>query len=576
MFHRLSLSHCAVSNSHCDTCDNCQKLSIHLHSNCVSLYLLQCGHKVEDGHETWHIIGKHFIPEKKEPLELKIALANWASNHLGWIRKVSKAMIEDKGYCVESYVNALAQPNVVCDEMGLLILSRMYELKLCVLFERNFWTCLSSDEMMDNDIFLALTGKCEFVMTRKRPSISSDESLSPPPQPDPSAVKTEPLPVAHSTPTQSKPKAPPKPKPQAKPKGPPKPKVPPNTADVRPKAPPKSTPKKPGPRRSVTIVPPKSPSPKSKSPVPSNSPEYEPEDNRRRGWAARKAGYIPESTIKDWYRYVSAAEKKELREAKKRALEADDETDSSTAKKRKVDSTSSSASNKRKVDSTPSSASNKRKRASPPPQDNAAKKAKVSKPVASQDTSASYSCLVKSCKKTFDTKKELYAHLRSSHKKFRFQCSFCDEDYATQYGLDKHIKKHLGPQLPCKFCGKLFHHPHEVKDHERIHTGEFFTCDTCGKTVNTKRGLVQHMEIHTDKKSFVCQECKKGFKTQAKLNQHVTGEHEGGSPALCGFYCKWPRDKTAHEKKCKKCAKLKEENKKYDDKLKTKVRKYLE
>lgn len=68
---------------------------------------------------------------------------------------------------IELYMQSLLTPGFAVDEIGMLLLCRMYRLRLRVLFHNNFWTALACDKLSACDVFLACTGRYKFSLTLK-------------------------------------------------------------------------------------------------------------------------------------------------------------------------------------------------------------------------------------------------------------------------------------------------------------------------------------------------------------------------------------------------------------------------
>lgn len=126
--------------------------------------------------------------------------------------------------------------------------------------------------------------------------------------------------------------------------------------------------------------------------------------------------------------------------------------------------------------------------------------------------------------------------------KYNFKCSDCNKAFASQQALDQHNQSkhklkeqdiqssgdHLDKtessgsnKVKCPHCGKL-RSKKGLKEHiANVHE---IPCPYCSERVTSKNSLLKHIEgSHKEKivVSFVCHLCKKVFKTEDLLFQHM-------------------------------------------------------
>ena len=189
-----------------------------------------------------------------------------------------------------------------------------------------------------------------------------------------------------------------------------------------------------------------------------------------------------------------------------------------------------------------------------------------------------FPCSEENCSEVKSTQGELNRHLQYDHKR-TFKCSLCDRIYDTANGRDKHFKKHFKYNNICDVCKYSCQFPGQLTVHMRKHTEDSagkFPCPTrdCSSVLISKANLVAHQKIHQDTK-FTCDECKKDYSTDLRYKQHMQGKHGNGCITLCGIKYQWPDSKYRHEGgDCEECKKKKQELKeKPDFPLKAIVRK---
>lgn len=81
-----------------------------------------------------------------------------------------------------------------------------------------------------------------------------------------------------------------------------------------------------------------------------------------------------------------------------------------------------------------------------------------------------------------------------------FICKFCEEGYALEKELVKHLKTIHSIERP-------------------------FQCTQCNGSFKFKSNLINHARSHNHEKNFICQKCEKGFKRKINLIAHTKIDH---------------------------------------------------
>lgn len=103
------------------------------------------------------------------PLEIRQDIKRWTARNMDWVTRVSGPMLELHGnYDLGLYLDELISGGYALDELALLIISRMYEVGICVFFNKYFWTTLASDNIEDCHISVAFRGDLTFSDTTTR------------------------------------------------------------------------------------------------------------------------------------------------------------------------------------------------------------------------------------------------------------------------------------------------------------------------------------------------------------------------------------------------------------------------
>ena len=82
---------------------------------------------------------------------------------MAWIKQISKKKLQ-----VMDYLLNLSTSGVKLDEIGLLIVSHMYNPKLCVLMKDHYWCLLDNSSVEESVIRLAYRGNVMFSDIRKK------------------------------------------------------------------------------------------------------------------------------------------------------------------------------------------------------------------------------------------------------------------------------------------------------------------------------------------------------------------------------------------------------------------------
>eukprot|EP01083_Nonionella_stella_P100499 283561_1 len=113
--------------------------------------------------------------------------------------------------------------------------------------------------------------------------------------------------------------------------------------------------------------------------------------------------------------------------------------------------------------------------------------------------------------------------------------------FSRKGNLKAHLLIHTGVKpFSCEICRKQFRKNADLKNHLlRIHTNSGatpFSCDICKKTFSRNGNLKVHLLIHTGVKPFSCEICRKQFRQNGELKNHLR-IHTGATPFSCDI-CK--------------------------------------
>lgn len=91
----------------------------------------------------------------------------------------------------------------------------------------------------------------------------------------------------------------------------------------------------------------------------------------------------------------------------------------------------------------------------------------------------------------------------------------------------------LSESFECQMCGKDFRSECRLNKHMSIHTEvKPFSCGTCGKSFRNSSSLSAHGRLHSGEKPHPCKTCGKCFRRRSSLMVH-TRMHTGEKPNSC-------------------------------------------
>ena len=111
----------------------------------------QCMHQVKPQQMTVHIIAHHC----KTTMQLVYKhLTDWISfsYHLDWIKGVGEKILKAKGIHIEDYANDITSGTIPLDELGILVISRMYHIHIGIVLKDRVWFTNSKNDS-DNCLF---------------------------------------------------------------------------------------------------------------------------------------------------------------------------------------------------------------------------------------------------------------------------------------------------------------------------------------------------------------------------------------------------------------------------------------
>ena len=98
---------------------------------------------------------------------MKLKSIYLCGQHKDFCESISMDILVKKKLTFDGYLQTIVMEHIPIDEIGLLILCRMYHLQSCVLFKNHYWCALNGANVQNSKIVVAFRGKLRFSDMRK-------------------------------------------------------------------------------------------------------------------------------------------------------------------------------------------------------------------------------------------------------------------------------------------------------------------------------------------------------------------------------------------------------------------------
>ena len=120
------------------------------------------------GDETLHIF-RHYTHSCVD--EMHGYLKKFMATHKCFIEAVGGKLICRKGLDVQDYMNSIVEPQAPFDEIGIVLLARMYKMHVCIFLEGKYFTTNHDEALNKATMYLIYVGKNTFLDTTRKGSI---------------------------------------------------------------------------------------------------------------------------------------------------------------------------------------------------------------------------------------------------------------------------------------------------------------------------------------------------------------------------------------------------------------------
>ncbi|XP_048485740.1 zinc finger and SCAN domain-containing protein 12 isoform X18 [Plutella xylostella] len=141
----------------------------------------------------------------------------------------------------------------------------------------------------------------------------------------------------------------------------------------------------------------------------------------------------------------------------------------------------------------------------------------------SHTTKVDFHC--RGCKQTFESKEKRREHMATSKKCLPIRCRQCNERFTCKETLEHHrVESHGMPRrmYACKSCGGEFHNRTLLHYHFKANHTTDLKCQYCEKTFKVRSSLQEHVYFtHTGERPYKCSVCDKGVVSLRALAKHA-------------------------------------------------------
>ncbi|KAI8127619.1 Zinc finger protein 26 [Lucilia cuprina] len=143
-------------------------------------------------------------------------------------------------------------------------------------------------------------------------------------------------------------------------------------------------------------------------------------------------------------------------------------------------------------------------------------------------------CNIGDCQEFYPIWTSLYYHKKRPHKSkevkddkpLEFKCQFCQQLCTSKMSLAVHVaRSHNNSNISCSHCKRTYKTQKLLQEHiDKFHTA--IKCEVCFKNFKNRRNLESHRNlVHLNMKRYFCQYCEKGYFHKSEKEAHEKKVH---------------------------------------------------
>ena len=99
-------------------------------------------------------------------------LHRWIPDNIVWVHEIVTSLLKKKKLKLKHYLDYIIAETSIIDEITFVMLTKMYQIHIAVLYKFDYWTTNRSKHLDECDIMLPYRGKFQFSYTKQLEEVS--------------------------------------------------------------------------------------------------------------------------------------------------------------------------------------------------------------------------------------------------------------------------------------------------------------------------------------------------------------------------------------------------------------------